>query len=36
MADYDPNYKPKKAYALVGQKAIVVNDDGEILLLQRS
>jgi 8-oxo-dGTP diphosphatase len=36
MNDYDPNFVPKKSYALIGQKAIVVNKKGEILILQRS
>lgn len=36
MTDYDPNYIPKKSYALIGQKAIVLNTKGEILVLQRS
>ena len=36
MNDYDPNYIAKKVYALVGQKAVVLNLDNKILLLQRS
>jgi 8-oxo-dGTP diphosphatase len=36
MSDYDPNYVPKKTYALVGQKAIVLNSQKQILVLQRS
>lgn len=36
MTDYDPNYVPKKTYALVGQKAILLNRENKILLLQRS
>ena len=36
MADFDPNYIPQKVYALIGQKAIVVNRKNQILLLQRS
>jgi len=36
MSDYDPNYVPKKQYFLVGGKAIVLNKDGKILVLQRS
>ncbi|MBP9819280.1 NUDIX domain-containing protein [Candidatus Woesebacteria bacterium] len=36
MSDYDPNYVPKKTYALVGQKAIVLNSQKQFLVLQRS
>ena len=36
MADYDPNYIPVKSYALIGQKAIILNKEDKILLLQRS
>ena len=36
MSDYDPNYVPKKTYALVGQKAIVLNSQKKLLVLQRS
>lgn len=36
MSDYDPNYIPKKTYALVGQKAIIQNSHKQILVLQRS
>lgn len=36
MSDYDPNYIPKKTYVLVGQKAIVLNNQKQILVLQRS
>ncbi len=36
MADYDPNYKQKKSYALIGQKCIVLNSEGKMLILQRS
>ncbi len=36
MNDYDPNYVPKKSFALVGQKAIIINKDSKILVLQRS
>ncbi len=36
MTDYDPNYIPKKTYFLVGQKAILINSENKILLLQRS
>ena len=36
MSNYDPNYIPKKEYFLVGGKAIVLNKDGKILVLQRS
>lgn len=34
--EYDPNYIPKKSFALVGQKAIITNPDNKILVLQRS
>lgn len=36
MSDYDPNYIPQKSYALVGQKAIVLNSQGKILVVRRS
>ena len=36
MSNYDPNYVPKKTYVLVGQKAIVVNSQNQLLVLQRS
>src|SRR5438105_1023548 len=36
MSNYDPNFVPKKTYALVGQKAIVLNNQKQILVLQRS
>lgn len=36
MSDYDPNFIPKKTYYLVGQKAVVLNKSGKILVLQRS
>lgn len=36
MSDYDPNYVHVKSYALVGQKAVIFNDKGQFLLLQRS
>lgn len=36
MSDYDPNFVPKKTYFLVGGKAIVLNKDGKLLVLQRS
>jgi 8-oxo-dGTP diphosphatase len=36
MSDYDPNYIPKKTYILVGQKAIILNNQNQILVLQRS
>lgn len=36
MNDYDPNYVPQKSFALVGQKAIVLNSENKILVLQRS
>lgn len=36
MSDYDPNFKPQKSFALVGQKAIVLNKNQEILVLLRS
>jgi len=36
MNDYDPNFVYKKTYALVGQKAIVLNKDNKILMLHRS
>lgn len=36
MSDYDPNYIPKKTYFLVSQKAIILNQKNDILLLQRS
>lgn len=36
MSDYDPNYVAKKTYLLVGQKAIILNNQKQILVLQRS
>ena len=36
MSDYDPNFVPKKQYFIVGGKAIVLNKNGKILVLQRS
>lgn len=36
MNDYNPNYIPQKAYALVGQKAVLFNAEGKILVLLRS
>lgn len=36
MNSYDPNYVPKKHFMLVGQKAIILNNMGQILILQRS
>lgn len=36
MSNYDPNYLPEKSFALVGQKAIVLNSENKILVLQRS
>lgn len=36
MNTYDPNFIRKKSFALVGQKAIIVNSENKILLLQRS
>lgn len=36
MSTYDPNYKSKKVYALVGQKALIINNQSQILILQRS
>jgi len=36
MSDYDPNYIQKKTYALIGQKAIILNNQKQILVLQRS
>ncbi len=36
MSDYDPNYIPTKTYALVGQKAILLNSKKQLLVLQRS
>lgn len=36
MNTYDPNYIPKKTYALIGQKAIIVNEENKILVLERS
>lgn len=34
--DYDPNHVEEKVYARVGQKAIIVNIEGKMLVLQRS
>lgn len=36
MSPYDPNYKHVKHYCLIGQKAIVLNAEGKILMLKRS
>lgn len=36
MGNYVPNFIPKKTSFLVGQKAIVQNFSGKILILQRS
>jgi 8-oxo-dGTP diphosphatase len=36
MSNYNPNYVSKKSYALVGQKAIILNKENKILVLQRS
>lgn len=33
---FDPNFIPKKQYFLVGQKAIIQNKEGKLLLLKRS
>lgn len=33
---YDPNFVAPKAYARVGQKAVIINTDGKILILKRS
>ncbi|MCH7730219.1 NUDIX domain-containing protein [Patescibacteria group bacterium] len=36
MNDYDPDFSPKKSYHLVGGKAIILDKDRKILVLQRS
>lgn len=36
MSEYDPNHVPIHAYFLLCVKVIVVNDNGEMLLLRRS
>jgi len=36
MNDYDPNRVPEKSFFLVGQKAIVLNRQNQLLVLQRS
>ena len=36
MTDYDPSYVPVKTYFLVGQKCVVYNEEGKVLLLKRS
>lgn len=36
MSNYNPNYVPQKNYFLVGQKCVVFNKEGKILLLKRS
>ena len=36
MSEFDPNYVPQKNYYLVGQKCVVFNSKGEVLLLKRS
>ncbi|PWU23247.1 hypothetical protein C5B42_03725 [Candidatus Cerribacteria bacterium 'Amazon FNV 2010 28 9'] len=34
--DYDPNYIPHKTFFLIGQKAVIFNARGQMLLLLRS
>ena len=36
MTDYNPSHIPVKQYYLVGQKCVVFNNKGQILLLKRS
>lgn len=36
MNAYDPNYVPQRVTAIVGTKAVVKNDGGQILIPQRS
>jgi 8-oxo-dGTP pyrophosphatase MutT (NUDIX family) len=36
MNNYDPNYVYKPVYSIVGQKAIVVNNSGKVLIMKRS
>lgn len=36
MATYDPNYVPQYAYFRLGVKVLVLNQDGEFLIIQRS
>jgi 8-oxo-dGTP pyrophosphatase MutT (NUDIX family) len=36
MSTFDPNYKPNPVIAKIGQKILVFNKKGEVLLLQRS
>ncbi|HVZ12528.1 MAG TPA: NUDIX hydrolase [Patescibacteria group bacterium] len=36
MNDYDPNHVHKKDFALIGQKAIILNSKNQILVLLRS
>lgn len=36
MNDFDPNYQHVKTLAVVGQKAIILNSQGQLLLLRRS
>lgn len=36
MNDFDPNYIPKKSFALIGQKAIVLNKNNQFIILQRT
>ena len=34
--EYDPNYVPEKVYFQVGQKALIIDNEGKILFLKRS
>ena len=34
--EFDPNYVPEKVYFQVGQKALIINNEGKILFLKRS
>lgn len=34
--EYDPNFVEEKVFAIVGSKAVVQHDDGEILFMRRS
>lgn len=36
MTDYDPNFVHKKVYFIVGCKAVVLNEEGKILVLRRT
>jgi len=36
MSVYDPNYKSNPIIAKIGQKILIFNKDGEVLLLKRS